>query len=259
MAFGNALLLNPPVQIPDLAFPAALTVTEQTIDISGFTRRQQAFYLDLFWETVGIYHAAKKPRVAIGIAGPTGAGKSVVAVLFKELAKQARLPFAFEVITIDAYHFPNRFLLSHFADGAPLKQVKGRFDTYDVAALARDLNAFAAGENTAFPAYSRKLHDPVPNSIRINSPATLLVVEGLWLLSDLGEWGQVRPLLDFCYFIEADKERTRQAVLQRHVTGGRSLEDASRHYEQVDGRNSDLTLQTRHMADKVIPPYYLIG
>jgi len=41
MAFGNALLLNPPVQIPDLAFPAALTVTEQTIDISGFTRRQQ--------------------------------------------------------------------------------------------------------------------------------------------------------------------------------------------------------------------------
>lgn len=242
-----------------LNFPASLTVTEQAIDISGFTGRQKGFYLDLFRETVGIYNAAKKSRIVIGIAGPTGAGKSVVAVLLKELAKQAGLPFAFEVITIDAYHFPNRFLLSHFADGVPLKQVKGRFDTYDVAALARDLSGFAAGENVAFPAYSRKLHDPVQNRILIKSSATLLVVEGLWLLSDLGDWGQVRPLLDFCYFIDSDKERTRPAVLQRHITGGRSLEDASRHYEEVDGRNSDLTLQTRHKADKVIPPYYLVG
>ena len=236
-----------------------MTVTEQTIDISGFSRQHQAFYLNLFWETVGIYNAAKKTRAVIGIAGPTGAGKSVVAVLFKELAKQARLPFAFEVITIDAYHFPNRFLLSHFSDGVPLKQVKGRFDTYDVVALARDLKAFAAGQNVSFPAYYRKLHDPVQNSILMQSPATLLVAEGLWLLSDQGDWGQVRPLLDFCYFIDSDKERTRQAVIQRHMTGGRSLEEASRHYQEVDGRNSDLTLQTRHKADKIIPPYYLLN
>lgn len=243
---------------PELHFPASLTVTEQTIDISGFTQAQKAFYLKLFWETVGIYVAAKKNRAAIGIAGPTGAGKSVVAVLFKELAKQAGLPFDFEVITIDAYHFPNRYLLSHFSEGVPLKQVKGRFDTYDAAALARDLKAFAAGESVAFPAYSRKLHDPVPHSIAIRSPATLLLVEGLWLLSAQGDWAQVRPRLDFCYFIDSDKARTREAVIQRHMTGGRSWEDASRHYEEVDGRNSDLTRLTRHQADQIIPPYYLV-
>jgi hypothetical protein len=247
------------MQHPELIFPARLTVTEQTIDISGFTTRQKAFYLDLFWEIVGVYDAAKKPRVVIGMAGPTGAGKSVLVVLLRELARQARLPFAFEAVTIDAYHFPNTFLLSHFSEGVPLKQFKGRFDTYDAAALARDLKAFAAGENVALPAYSRKLHDPVPNSIWVKTPAALLMVEGLWLLSDLGDWGPVRPLMDFCYFIESDKERTRQAVIQRHVTGGRSIEDASRHYQQVDGRNSDLTLETRHKADKIIPPYYLAG
>lgn len=234
-------------------------VTEQTIDISGFTRQQKAFYLNLFWETMGVYQAAKKPRVIIGIAGPTGAGKSVVAVLFKELAKPARLPFAFESITIDAYHYPNRFLTSHFAEGVALKQVKGRFDTYEVAALARDLKAFASGENVAFPSYSRKLHDPVQNSIRVEAKAALLVVEGLWLLFDKGGWEQVRPLLDFCYFIDSDKERTRQAVIKRHMAGGRTFEDAARHYEEVDGRNADLILQTRHKADKVVPPYYLVG
>lgn len=247
------------MQIPELDFPASLNVTEQTIDISGFTRQQRAFYLNLFWKTVAIYNAAKKARVVIGIAGPTGAGKSVMAVLFKELARQAGLPFVFEVITIDAYHFPNHFLLSHFSDGAPLKQVKGRFDTYHVAALVKDLKAFTAGGIVGFPTYSRKLHDPVQNSIWIRSPTTLLLVEGLWLLSDQGDWGEVRPLLDFCYFIDSDKERTRQAVIQRHMRGGRSLEDASRHYEEVDGQNSDLTLQTRHKADKIIPPYYSVS
>jgi hypothetical protein len=247
------------VQNTELVFPASLIVTEQTIDISGFTPQQKAFYLKLFWETVEIYQAAKKPRVAIGIAGPTGAGKSVVSMLFKELAKQAHLPFAFESVTIDAYHYPNSYLLSHFAGGTTLKQFKGRFDTYDAAALAQDLKTFASGENVSFPAYSRKLHDPVPNSIVITNPATLLLVEGLWLLYDQSGWEHMRPLLDFCYFIDSDKERTRQAVIKRHMTGGRTLEDASRHYEQVDGWNSDLSLKTQHRADKVIPPYYLVG
>jgi hypothetical protein len=241
-----------------LIFPATLTVTEQTIDISGFTPSQKAFYLKLFWDTVEVYHAAKKRRVTLGIAGPTGAGKSVVAVLFKELARQAGLPFAFESVTIDAYHFPNGHLLAHFSGGAPLKQVKGRFDTYDVASLARDLKAFADGGTVAFPAYSRKLHDPVPNSIQVTSSASLLLVEGLWLLSDQGEWGRIRPLLDFCYFIESDQERTRAAVIRRHMNGGRTEADAARHYEEVDGRNSAWVLPTRVHADKIIPPYYLL-
>lgn len=245
--------------VPELNFPATLTVTEQTVDISGFAKAQKDFYRSLFWKTVDVYQAARKPRVAIGMAGPTGAGKSVLAVLFQELARQARLPFGFAVVTIDAYHFPNSYLLSHASNGVPLKQVKGRFDTYDVPALARDLTSFAAGERVAFPAYSRKLHDPVPAQIRIETSATLLLVEGLWLLSDRGEWSQIRPLLDFCYFIDADKERTRPAVLKRHMTGGRTLDSATKHYDAVDGRNSDLVLQDRPKADKVIPPYYLVN
>jgi len=53
-------------------------------------------------------------------------------------------------------------------------------------------------------------------------------------------------------------EAYQQAVIKRHMTGGRSYEDAARHYAEVDGRNSDLVLQTRHKADKVIPPYYRV-
>jgi pantothenate kinase len=244
------------VQTPELVFPAALTVTEQTIDISGFTPAQKSFYCKLFWEVIGIYNDAKKSRVVIGVAGPTGAGKSVLAMLFKEFAKQVHLPFAFESITIDAYHYPNSYLYSHLSAGVPLKQVKGRFDTYDVAQLCRDLTLFSAGGKVSFPIYSRKLHDPVPDSIHVEATAALLIVEGLWLLFEAAGWDRVRPQLDFCYFIDSDREKTRAAVVKRHMTGGRTFDDANRHYEDVDGKNSDLTQPTKQRADKVIPPYY---
>jgi pantothenate kinase len=253
---GTRKSLSLIMQQPGTIFPATLTVTEQTIDLSGFSATQKAFYLSLFWEAVGIYQTQNKPRVAIGFGGPTGAGKSVVTVLFKELARQAALPFVLECVTIDAWHFPNIYLLSHFSEGESLKKVKGRFDTYDVPSLVNDLRQFAAGEAVAFPIYSRKLHDPVPESIRVESASTLLLVEGLWLLHEGAGWEAVRPLLDFCFFIEADVERTRASVLRRHMTGGRTLEDATRHYEQVDARNSNLVLLTKSRADKVIPPYY---
>jgi len=182
----------------------------------------------------------------------------VIAVLLQSMARQADLPFALEPITIDAYHFPNQFLLSHFSEGKQLKDVKGRFDTYDAKALAEDLKAFSAGETVSFPTYSRKLHDPVKNSIVLAAKEALLIVEGQWLLFDRAGWEEVGPRLDYAIFIESDPMRAKGPVLKRHMAGGRTLEDALRHYELVDAKNSDLVQTTKHKANKVIPPYYSI-
>jgi pantothenate kinase len=246
------------MQNRDAEFPASLLVTEQRIDLSALSQRQKDFYLTLFAGIVDIYKEKKIPRVVIGIAGPTGAGKSVVAVLFKEFARQAALPFVIEAITIDAYHYPNKFLLSHFSNGGPLKQVKGRFDTYDPAALARDIKAFSSGETVSFPIYSRKLHEPVKDGIVVQAKQTLLIVEGLWLLYDKAGWEAIGPLLNYAIFIDADVARAKGPVLKRHMAGGRTLEDASRYYDLVDAKNSALVLTTKQKADKVIPAYYSI-
>jgi pantothenate kinase len=235
-----------------------LEVTAQAIDLSPLTKGQKDFYLRLFSEVVEIYKAKKKPRVVIGFAGSPGAGKSVVAVLLQNMARQSGLPFVVECITVDAYHFPNEFLLSHFSGGKPLKQVKGRFDTYDAKALAQDLKAFSAGETVSFPIYSRKLHDPVKNGVVVEAKEALLIVEGQWLLFDRAGWEEVGPRLDYAIFIDSDPVRAKEPVLKRHMAGGRSWEDASRHYELVDARNSVLVLATKGKANKVIPPYYSI-
>jgi hypothetical protein len=247
------------MQHGDINFPARLEVTDQPIDLTHLSDQQEHFYLNLFAEVLDIYEAKKKPRVVIGVAGPTGSGKSVVAVLFKEFAKQASLPFSLESITIDAYHFPNQFLLSHYSNNLPLKMVKGRFDTYDARALARDITAFRSGRTVSFPIYSRKLHDPVKDGIVVVAENTLLILEGLWLLYDQAGWESVGPLLDYSVFIDGDVERAKEAVIKRHMAGGRTREDALKHYEGVDARNSELVLTTKHKADKVIPPYYSIG
>ena len=181
----------------------------------------------------------------------------MIAVLFKEIAKQTGLSFALESITIDAYHYPNSYLNSHFSGGEPLKKVKGRYDTYDVQAFG-DLRAFSYGETVSFPIYSRKLHDPIKDGIVTAVKDTLLIVEGLWLLYENAGWETIGPLLDYSIFIDSDKERTKEPVLKRHMTGGRTLEDASRHYELVDGKNSDLVLTTKHRANKIIPAYYSV-
>jgi len=239
-------------------FPASLEVTERQIDLSALTQKQRDFYLNLFSEVMDIYQARHKSRVVVGIAGPTGAGKSVVAVLLRDLAKQAGLPFALESITIDAYHHPNSYLYSHFADGEALMKVKGRFDTYDVEGLARNLKSFAGGERVSFPTYSRKLHDPVKDGVVVQTDKALLIVEGLWLLYDKAGWDAVGSLLDYAIFIDADTGRVKESVLKRHMTGGRTLEEASKHYELVDARNSELVLTTRHKANRIIPPYYSV-
>jgi pantothenate kinase len=233
-------------------------VTEQEIDISTLTDAQKQFYLNLFDEMAGIYRFKKIPRVIIGVAGPTGAGKSVITALFKEIAKQRTLPFLFETVSIDAYHYPNEFLSSHASGDQPLKEVKGRYDTYNVKKLAEDLKAFASGNEVSLPEYSRKLHNPVENTITIGCKEALLVVEGLWLLYEKDGWEMISPLLDSVFFIESDKEKSKESVVRRHVMGGRTYAEAEKYYNEVDGRNFDLVMATKSRANKVIPPYYSI-
>jgi putative kinase len=246
------------MQNSEICFPKALSVTEQEIDISALTDTQKHFYLDFFDEMVGIYRSRRKPRVIIGIAGPTGAGKSVITALFKAIAKQRTLPFAFEAVTLDAYHYPNEFLATHTSQDQPLKEVKGRYDTYNVKKLADDLKAFASGNEVSLPEYSRILHEPVEDSIPLAHSEALLVVEGLWLLYEKDGWEIIHPLLDFVFFIEADKEESKGSVVNRHVMGGRTYEDAVKFYDEVDGRNFDLVMATKSRANKVIPPYYSV-
>lgn len=241
----------------NISLPKKVIVTEQEIDISSLSDAQKEFYVDLFKEVTRLYQSKKKLRVVVGVAGPAGAGKSVIAAIFHEIAKQRPLTFRFESLGIDAFHYANDFLISRVVDGEPLKNHKGRFDTYDIPKLTDALTHFSLGHECSLPAYSRKTHDPVENVIHIKKgePA-LLLIEGLWLLSDKNGWDKVGKILDFTIFVEAEKDKVKKGVLERHIRGGRTQEDAAEYYEANEAANFDLIMKTKNKADKIIPSYY---
>lgn len=240
----------------NITFPSVLNVTEQEIDISALTDEQKQFYIDLFKELVEIYQSRQKPRMIIGMTGPAGAGKSVIAAIFQEVAKQVSLPFRFETVGIDAFHYTNDFLVTNMSGGELLKNHKGRFDTYDVEKLVTTLIQFSKGEEVSLPKYSRKIHDPIENAIVIHEQNALLFVEGLWLLYGQNGWEKVGKLLDFSIFVEADKGKVKHGVVGRHMAGGRTSEDAFEYYEANEAKNFDLIMRTKSRADKIIPAYY---
>lgn len=239
----------------NIQFPKSVLVTDQEIDVSSLNEKQKQFYIDFFRELVEYYSSAGKPRVIVGLAGPVGSGKSVTAALCKYFAGQMKLPFRFETLGIDALHYYNHYLWSHTSGGIALKDVKGRFDTYDVAKLIVILRNFAEEKDVSLPAYSRITHDPVEDAAIIVEKNALLLVEGQWLLYDKAGWEAVAPFFDFSYFIEADKEKLRDAVIARHARGGRTLEDAAQYFDEVDSQNFDLIAATKSRADKIVPSY----
>jgi len=245
-----------PVDAAKIAFPESVVVPIQVVDISTLEPEKRQAFIGLFQHVIELYRAAGVPRYVVGLVGPTGSGKSVIASLFDHFAAQLKPPFRFASVGIDAYHFTNEYLKTHTVDGAPMKAVKGRYDTYDVDKLARALIAFRAGRDVKFAVYSRAAHDPVEDVIDMPEGNVLLLLEGLWLLHESPRWEQIRPLMDHTIFIEAGKEAARAGVIRRHVTGGRSVDDASNYYDTVDANNFDLVMKTRHRADEIIPSYY---
>ena len=241
-----------------IKFPTRVSVTDQNIDIANLTETQQKYYLELFVKIVALYEAGGKPRYILGFTGPSGSGKSVIGALLLSIARQAQLPFGFEVLGIDAFHFNNEYLLSQKSGEKTLKDYKGRFDTYDVATLTQTLKNFSEGREVALPHYSRKTHDTVQNAAVIKENKTLLLIEGLWLLYDRAGWQEVGRYLDYAIFVDSEKESVRNNVIKRHVDGGRTPEDATNYYDTIDAVHSDIVDTTKQRADIVIPSFYKV-
>lgn len=240
------------LRLSEITFPTSIEVTEQTVDISYLTDIQKQFYINLLHELIALYSSQSKKRMVVGFAGPSGSGKSSMVEIIRELSQMAELPFRIETLGIDAYTYSDNYLLSHFDGDIALKHFKGRSDTYNVEKLETDLSSFSLGKKVTLPTYSRKIHNPVENVIKIEEERTLLLVEGLWLLYDKNNWDSIFKKLDYSFFISANKDKVKELTIKRHISGGRSQVDALHYYETVDAKNYEEVLPTKEKANKVI-------
>jgi len=201
-------------------------------------------------------------RGLVGIAGPAGAGKSLLAAWLAAAAKALGWEeFAF--LSLDGYHLPNAVLKSRRgadADGNPasLLELKGAPQTFDAHRLLADLRALkrvprsggAAGRREhRLPGYSRVLHEPAPDRIRIGPEARWVFVEGNFLFLDVSPWREIRELFDRKVYLDAEDEVLAARLARRHAAAGRDVEWVKEHFRRTDGPNIRLIRASACFAD----------
>jgi len=143
--------------------------------------------------------------ILIGIAGPSGAGKTALARgLVRRLGRGEAIR-----VSLDSFY-------RDLSDLTPRQRSRYDFDApgaIDRSRLVRDLRNLARGEAIRVPVYRFDTHTRAGRERRL-APARVVVVEGLFALS----WKPVRDLLDLKVFVEAPRATCLERRLARDTT-----------------------------------------
>jgi pantothenate kinase len=193
-------------------------------------------------------------RGLVGIAAPAGGGKTLLlAWLAATAAALEWEEFAF--LPLDGYHLPNAVLDRRIGldpEGNPvsLRKLKGTPPTFDAERLLADLRALKSDARAhRLPGYSRVLHDPIPDRIRIGPEVKWIFVEGNYLFLDQPTWREIRGLFDRKVFLDADDAVLHERLARRHAAAGRDAEWIENHFRRTDGPNIRLIRTSAHFAD----------
>jgi pantothenate kinase len=199
-------------------------------------------------------------RYLVAIAGPPGAGKSIFAEqlhfmidrgVFHKDAHSIALP-------MDGFHFSNVYLKNHrrrLPDGTEIRlsEVKGQPDTIDVWRFRRHLQALIdRPEYVTWPAYSRYVHDVVPDKYVIHMSINLIFVEGNYLMVNRGPFVGIPEMFDLRIYVDAPAPKIMAALVDRHIQSGKTLEEAKDWVKRIDLPNARLAESSRHQADVII-------
>ena len=194
--------------------------------------------------------ASKVPgqRIAIGLAGGPGTGKSTLA---RELVTtlDSTHPGIAALVPMDGFHIRHSKL-----EAMGQVDFKGAPHTFEGADFVNFLHHLkhATGPVNG-PGYSRKIEDVVEDAFTVQPEARILIVEGNYLLLTDGPWAGVKPLLDYAVFVDVPRDIVKARLLKRHGEEGLFTEERNRaHIERNDMPNYDLVCLSQDRADVVI-------
>jgi len=183
-------------------------------------------------------------RSFLGITGAPGAGKSTLAE-----AVVAALGDDAVLVSMDGFHLRDDELTR-----LGRRERKGAVDTFDVAGYLHLLRRLRDRTDAVVyaPVFDRGLEESIGSAFGVPAEVPLVVTEGNYLLADHGDWAQVLPLLDQCWFLEPGEDVRLDRLVARHQRFGRSPEEAWERSTGSDGRNAELVASTRSRATLVV-------
>ncbi|MCP8885288.1 nucleoside/nucleotide kinase family protein [Devosia sp. XJ19-1] len=191
--------------------------------------------------------AAGGRRIAIGMAGGPGTGKSTLAAELVAMLNAVR-PGSTALVPMDGFHMKHAKIEAMGETGR-----KGAPHTFEGAAFVSFLHHLKrAAEPVSGPGYSRKIEDTVDDAFTVAPDVKVLVVEGNYLLLTQGPWAGVKSLLDYAVFIHVPRDLVEARLLKRHGEEGLFSEERNRaHIARNDLPNYDLVEASRERADVV--------
>ena len=190
---------------------------------------------------------AQGARIAIGLAGGPGTGKSTLAAELVTMLNAVR-PGSAALVPMDGFHMKHAKI-----EAMGQTDYKGAPHTFEGAAFVSFLHHLKHATDVVHgPGYSRKIEDTVDRAFAVQPEVKVLVVEGNYLLLTDGPWAGVKSLLDYAVFVHVPREMVRARLMKRHGEEGLFSEERNRaHIERNDLPNYDLVEGSRERADVV--------
>lgn len=180
--------------------------------------------------------------ILIGIAGGTGAGKTLVAQSISEDIGSEKVL----ILEQDSYYKDLRNI--------PLGERESRnFDhpeAFDRDLLKSHLETLLAGGEAEVPIYDMRTHTRNPQPVKVKG-RPIIILDGILILEDPA----IRQLMDIKLFVDADPDIRFIRRLKRDLTErGRTLDQVIRQYEaSVRPMHLQFVEPSKRYADLVIP------
>lgn len=186
-------------------------------------------------------------RKFVAIAGTPGSGKSTtVETLWAHLEQHA--PGESAILPMDGFHYDDAVL--HEMGRRPWK---GAPDTFDVGGLNSILQRLKARDATvAVPVFDRALEISRGSARLINPTASVILVEGNYLLLEDHPWADLHPLFDLTVMIDVPEPTLTQRLRARWEGFGLTTEEIMLKLESNDLPNGRTVRDLSVPADLVL-------
>ena len=207
-----------------------------------------AEYEPSFAALVDRARALSDRRRILGITGAPGSGKSTLAARLVD----ALGPRTATLVGMDGFHLANSEL-----HALGIHDRKGAEHTFDAGGYVALLHRLAASGESAeefvyAPVFDRSLEESIGSAQRVDGSVPLVVTEGNYLLLQSGRWGEVRPLLAECWYVDPGEERRVDWLIARHLRFGRDADQARERSLGSDQRNAEVISASMALADLVV-------